>query len=132
LVAAAAAGCSLADVARAAGLSQSTAQRRLRDPEVAAEIRRMRDDVMNAAVGKLVALNHRALARLEALVDDESPHVALRAVDIVLNGSLKFRAACDLSERIAALEAADDPAESPMQAGASQGGTADLRPVEAA
>jgi len=104
LVAAAAAGRPLAQVAAAAGVSMSTVQRRLRDPEVARAVAVARSELRRQAVARLVDLRASALNRVEAILELADPALALRAATLILNMSLKVEAAYDFHDRLAALE----------------------------
>ncbi len=104
LVAAAAAGRTLAQVAAAAGVSMSTVQRRLRDPEVARAVAVARSELRRQAVARLVDLRASALNRVEAILELADPALALRAATLILNTSLKVEAAYDFHDRLAALE----------------------------
>lgn len=104
LVAAAAAGRPLAQVAAAAGVSLSTAQRRLRDPEVALAVAAARGELRRQAVARMVDLRANALNRVEAILELGDPALVLRAAALVLNSSLKLEAAYDFHDRLAALE----------------------------
>ena len=108
LVAAAAAGRPLAQVAAAAGVSVSTAQRRLRDPEVARAVAVARAAMRRQAVARMVDLRTSALDRVEVILDFAEPALALRAATLILNTSLKVEAAYDFHDRLAALEDALD------------------------
>ncbi len=104
LVAAAAAGRPLAQVAAAAGVSMSTVQRRLRDPEVVSAVAVARSELRRQAVARIVNLRASALNRVEAILELDDPALALRAATLILNTSLKVEAAYDFHDRLAALE----------------------------
>lgn len=106
LVAEAAAGRPLAQVAAAAGVSLSTAQRRLRDPDVARAVAAARAVLRRQAVARMVDLRASALNRVEAILELAEPALALRAATLILNTSLKVEAAYDFHDRLAALEEA--------------------------
>lgn len=97
LIAAAVAGRSLEEVAEAAQVSISTAQRRLRDHDIAAAIHHGRADRQRQAVGRLNSgLNH-AIDRLRELIGDEDPGVALRAIDKFIAHAYRFNKDMDLA-----------------------------------
>ena len=111
LIAEAAAGRPLAQVAAAAGASMSTVQRRLRDPDVARAVAVARSELRRQAVARMVDLRARALNRVEAILELEAPALALRAAALILNTSLKVEAAYDFHDRLAALEEGLDDQE---------------------
>ncbi len=111
LVAAAAAGRSLAQIAAAAGLSISSVQRRLRDPEIADAVQEARLECRRRAVGRMLELRDAALTRVGDLLAADDPVLALRAATLILNTGLKVEAAYDFHDRLAALEAAQDELE---------------------
>lgn len=118
LVAAAVAGRTLSEIAAAAGISVSTVQRRLKEPEIAGQIRSARSQQRHETLGQLHQLSARAVARLGELVEHE-PAVSLRAISLVLGSSAKMAMAVDIDERLTELEAAvaaeDDEGESSDQ-----------------
>jgi len=107
IIAAAIIGQSLREMANAAGVSISTAQRRLRQPEVQNAIREGRRSQRAEVTGRLAALRVAALEALARLVVDPDPRVALRAASLILGNSARFDQLNDLDERIAELEADD-------------------------
>ena len=86
LVGAVVSGASMEDAAKAAGMSISTAQRRLRDPEVTDQIAQARRDLTMEAVGRIRSLRRTALALLEEIVnDDDTPRsTSLKAIELIL------------------------------------------------
>lgn len=86
LIAAVVAGASLAEAAKVAGMSVSTAQRRLRDPDVANQIALLRQQLAMEAVARLQSLRSKALDFLEVILEDpEVPTaVGLRASEMAL------------------------------------------------
>ena len=113
LVAAAVAGRTLTEVARASGVSVSTVQRRLRDPDVVEAVRDAKSQQRQERLGQLSELSARSIRRLGELVDDDHPLVALRAITLVLTAVLKLDTVVDTDERLAALEAAADQTGDP-------------------
>jgi hypothetical protein len=103
LIAAAVAGGSPPEIAAAAGVSESTVQRRLRDPHIAAAVQEGRTQQHREAVGRLNNRMPAAIDRLAVLVTSEDPNVALRAIGMVLNSAHKFT--IDLHERFPLFEA---------------------------
>lgn len=85
LIAHVAVGQPLAAAARAAGMSQSSAQRRLRDPAVQAALAEAQTDLVRQAVGRFRDLRNQALDRLsEYLAGGSEPAIVLRAAELVL------------------------------------------------
>ena len=85
LIAALAAGASQLEAGRASGLSQSSVQRRLRDPKVVAAVDQARDDMARRATGRIFAIRELAHDRLEeSLQPHPSNPVNMRAVEAAL------------------------------------------------
>lgn len=105
LIAGAVAGRSHVEIAAAAGVSVSTVQRRLLDPEILAAVQAGRSQQHREAVGRLNDGLQSAIGRLEELVRNDDPKVALRAVSIVLANVHKFTMAIEFDERLSLLEA---------------------------
>ena len=110
LVAAAVLGKPLTKIASLAGVSVSTVQRRLKEPEVKAAITEARGHHRAEALGRMTDLRTQALERLEDLLGDDDASVALRAVTLVLTTSTRFERDYELAERVAALESPPVPA----------------------
>lgn len=106
LVAALVAGRTLHEVARAAGVSVSTVQRRMREPEVAEAVREARNQQRQERLGQLSELSARSVNRLGELIDDDNAVVALRAIGLVLTSVIRLDPVVEMEERLAALEAA--------------------------
>lgn len=104
LVVAIASGRSLSAAAAAAGMSVSTAQRRLRDQEVLDAVQEARVDLTRQALGRVRGLRDVALDRVaEVLAGGYGPAFTLRAAELVL----RHAAAADsawLHERVLQLE----------------------------
>src|SRR4051794_11518558 len=92
LVAHIAVGQPLAASARAAGMSVSTAQRRLREPETQRQVVEAYADHTRVAAGRFKDLRTQALDRLgEYLAGASDPKVTLRAIEL----ALRYSAASD-------------------------------------
>ncbi len=110
LVAAVVEGRPLREVAALAGLSVSSVQRRLRDPEVIAEIQVERARLRQETLGRFGQLRMASLDRLAVLVDHEEPTIALRAISVVLTSSARLDLVVDLEQRLRVLEGwAEEP-----------------------
>jgi AcrR family transcriptional regulator len=106
IVTGALAGRSLDQMATAAGVSRSTIQRRLKDPAMREAIREERARLRVESFARLRELDQPAVRRLRALVDDEDPGVALRAIALFFTTLGKLDGVVDLEDRLLALEAA--------------------------
>ena len=106
LIAAAAAGRSLNAIAAVTGLSKSTVQRRLKDPEIAAEIDAVRSEQRYQAVQRMTSLRDGALTQLEQLLDHEDAGMRMRAISLALSTTAKNDLVADLEQRMLAMEAA--------------------------
>jgi hypothetical protein len=107
LVAAAVAGQSLGRIAAAAGMSVSTVQRRLAEPEVVALVNEARAQRRQEALGQLSGLRASALERLAGLLDSDDPSIVLRTAALVISTSTALDKLVDHDQRLAALEAQD-------------------------
>jgi AcrR family transcriptional regulator len=98
LVAAAVRGATLAEIAEEAGVSVSTVQRRLRDPEVVGAIAEGRAHKQREALGRLNEDLNTAVARLRELVTHEDPRIALNAIDKLITHAHKLSLASGQGE----------------------------------
>jgi AcrR family transcriptional regulator len=105
LIAGAVAGWSYAEIAAAAGVSISTVQRRLRDPEVLAAVQEGRRQQRRQAVGRVNERVPLAMQRLGELLLDEDPQIALKAIALLVGSASRLAAALEVEERLATLEA---------------------------
>lgn len=104
LVAAFAAGASLSEAARAANVSVSTAQRRLKEPDVAQAVEEARIDLSRQAMARALGLREQAWNRVtDVLAHPESATLGLRAAEMVLRHAASVEAAW-VQERITVLE----------------------------
>lgn len=88
LIAHVAVGQPLATSARAAGMSLSTAQRRLREPATQAAIAEAYADHSRQTAGRFRDLRSQAMDRLgEILAGEHEPQVVLRAIEVALRHS---------------------------------------------
>jgi hypothetical protein len=106
LVGALAAGRSVEDAARAAGVSTRTAYRRLADPGFARRLAQARDELISAALGELVESASEAVATLRALLRARDERIRLAAAKSTLEQLLRLRETLALSQRLAVLERA--------------------------
>jgi molybdenum-dependent DNA-binding transcriptional regulator ModE len=106
LLAALAAGNSVEDAARTAGVSTRTAYRRLADPVFARRLAETRDELVSNALGELVQSASTAVTTLRELLDASDERVRLGAAKTTLDQLLRLRETLALSQRLAALERA--------------------------
>ena len=112
LLLALACGASVEATARQAGVSESTAYRRLADAAFRKELQDLRGDMVRRTAGALTAAASEAVRTLLELMRAQSKgNVRLGAARSVLEIGMKVREVAELEERLAALEerlAADD------------------------
>jgi len=124
-VVALASGSSQSAAAELAGVDVSTVRRWSHDPEFRDLLANARTEFRRRSMDRLVALNTKALDRLEALLDDPEtpPAVLARLIDMTLGQSLRWVEVEELRERVERLtvDASDDIAARVREA---------LRPVD--
>jgi hypothetical protein len=100
-----AAGATLRDAAVAADMAERTARRRWKDPDVQALVQRMVDERAAAVTSELVALSHKAVATLAAVMDDPdaSSTAKVRAATATLSLTIRYQEH-SFERRLAALE----------------------------
>lgn len=101
-----ASGTSVREAAAAAGLSERTAYRRLRDPAFRRRVSEFRASLLSEAVGRLSEAANEAVSTLKALLSSRTDSVRLSAARTILELGPKLREQAELEERIAALECA--------------------------
>jgi hypothetical protein len=101
-----AAGSSVEQAAKAAGVSVRTAYRRLADPIFARRLAQARDELISNALGELVDCASQAVATLRTLLDASDERVRLSAAKATLEQLLRLRETLTLSQRLATLERA--------------------------
>ena len=99
-----AAGQSVKRAAEAAGLSERTVYRRLASAVFQRRLAALRDELITAALGELVACASQAVGKLRALLDADDERVQLQAARALLDQALRLREAVTLEQRLAALE----------------------------
>jgi molybdenum-dependent DNA-binding transcriptional regulator ModE len=104
LLSALAAGSSVEQAARTAGVSERTAYRRLGDPAFRSRLASVRDELVAEALGELAGSASEAVATLRRLLAAGSEHVQLGAARVLLDQLLRLREAVELAERVSALE----------------------------
>ena len=111
LVASLAAGQTVLDAAREAGLSEKTAHRRLAEPEFRRRVAAARDQMLARAVGQLTDAATEAVATLRELLAADALAVRLGAARSILDLGRRLREALELDARLTELEgrlSADD------------------------
>ena len=100
-------GCTHADAAKRAGVSEQTARRRLRDPEFRIRLAAAETELIDRTARALADASGEAVTALRVLLRGRSARVRLSAVRAVLEFAPKWRAQHALEERVAALERAE-------------------------
>lgn len=98
LVAAAVRGATLTEIADEAGVSVSTVQRRLRDPEILDAITEGRAHKQREALGRLNEDLNVAVGRLREHVMDDDPKISLSAIDKLITHAHKLSLAAGQGE----------------------------------
>ena len=105
LLLALACGATVENAARQAGVSESTAYRRLADPEFRQGLQKLRADMTERSAAMLTAAGMEAVKTLLALQQNSTPPaVRLGAARAVLEMGIKLREIADIEQRLAALE----------------------------
>ena len=99
-----AAGSPVEQAAKAAGLSQRTVYRRLRDSGFQRRLRAARDELVTEALGELTGSAQDAVATLKRLLDASDDRVRLTAARTILEQLLRLRETVQLEQRLSALE----------------------------
>jgi hypothetical protein len=98
-------GQSLRRAAAELGVSEVTAQRRLRDPRFRERVQEIRRRAVDEAVGQMVAAMTAAVTKLRNLIENgERETTQLRAALGLIDLTLKAAALADLQERVEQLE----------------------------
>lgn len=113
LVAALAAGATVQDAARSAGVSERPVYRRLDTDTLRRQLAEARSEMIARAVGVLARVSTAAANTLAGLLKAESESVRLGASRSVLELAVKMRESEELEQRIAALE--EQSAATPKQ-----------------
>jgi hypothetical protein len=78
--------------------------RRLQDPEYRQQIKDLRYDMMDRALGQLTSVTLDAVRTLSELLSSESEHARLGAARTILEHVSRLRETVELESRIRALE----------------------------
>jgi beta-lactamase class A len=105
LLMALACGATVESAARQAGVSESTAHRRMEDAAFRQQWQALRADMMQRTAGAMTAASTESVRTLLELQKPSAPPaVRLGAARSVLELGIKLREAVDLEERLSALE----------------------------
>ncbi len=104
LLLALAAGQTVRDAARSAGIGERTATRRVADPDFRRRVTELRADMVGRALGRMADGMTDAADTLRALLNAEGESVRLGAARSMLELSVKLRESVELEERLSALE----------------------------
>lgn len=105
LLLALAVGATIEAAARQAGVSESTAHRRLEDPLFRQQLQAIQTDMIKRTSGALTAASTEAVRTLLELQKPTAPPaVRLGAARSILEIGIKLREAAGLEERLSALE----------------------------
>lgn len=96
----------LRDAAAAAGVSEATAYRYLRDTAFRAELSRAQDDALSEVTRQCVAAATEAVQTLAAIAGDTTAPAGARvqAARAILESALRFAEVVDLAQRVSELE----------------------------
>jgi hypothetical protein len=97
-------GTAVADAARAAGMSEATAYRRLRDDGFKRQVDEARGEILTRAVARLTSASVKAVETLEGLLTDDMAFARLSAARAILELGCKLREQTELAARLDALE----------------------------
>ncbi|MDB5310612.1 MAG: hypothetical protein JWO38_4814 [Gemmataceae bacterium] len=97
-------GKTVVEAARAAGVSERTAYRRMKEPAIRTRINEVRGAILSTAYSRLNDGLLSACDHLNQLVGHDNPHVQIRAAKTVIQMTLKVREDVDFGERLFRLE----------------------------
>jgi hypothetical protein len=105
LAAALAAGRTVQRAAEAAGVSERTAHRRLKDPSFKRQVAECRARVLDETLGALTEATTSAVAVMaELLAEGNAPKVRLAAAKAIIDSQLRVSQLVDLERRVLELE----------------------------
>lgn len=99
-----AAGTGASEAARQTGVSLSTVNRRMADPDFRKFVADLRGEMLAAALGRLTDNMTRAADALAGLLDDPNPAIRIRAARSLLTLGLRLHDTVDVTERVRKLE----------------------------
>jgi HEAT repeat protein len=104
LLVALAAGHTVRDAARLAGIGERTATRRMADPDFRRRLMEARSGMIQRALGKLADGSTKAVDTLRKLLKAKGENVRLGAARAILEFGSKMRETVELEARLAILE----------------------------
>jgi len=104
LASAIAGGASVEAAAQAAGVSRSTAFRRLTEAAFKGRVSELRSRMVDATVGRLAAMGGKAADMLEAAISGDPSPLAVRAALGLFDALTRLRTHAELEQRLAILE----------------------------
>lgn len=105
LLAALAAGATVRDAARQAGISERTASRCMEDPGFRQRVQEAKAEIVARAASQLADAATDAAKTLRDLLEAEADSIKLGAARAILELGTKLRESVELEQRLAALEA---------------------------
>lgn len=99
-----ASGQSVAAAARAAGVHQKTVARWMRRPHFKALVDGIRSEMIQATLGKLLAVNGQAVDTMLSLLESKQDQVRMSAASKLVDLSLRVRQAVEVDRRLGEIE----------------------------
>ena len=99
---------SIADAAKACGLSEKTLYRYLEDEDFQKEYRKARRSLVERSIGQIQTATSEAVETLRRNLHCENPSVEVRAAQIILDAASKGIETLDILERLEILEAGQE------------------------
>jgi DeoR/GlpR family transcriptional regulator of sugar metabolism len=99
-----ASGLSVTAAAGQAGVSESTARRRLAKPAFRRLVARLRGQMLEAALGRMAENMTRAADKVARLIDSDNEAIALRAARTLMSLGLRLRDSVELADRVHEIE----------------------------
>lgn len=97
-------GRTVRQAAREAGFSERQAHRYVKQEDFQRLVSTLRTDIVDQAVGLLVAASARAVRTLSKLLDDKSSAIRLNAAKCILEMSVRYQEHGELIDRLDELE----------------------------
>jgi len=97
-------GTSASEAARQTGISLSTVNRRLADPDFRRFVAQLRGQMLERALGRVTDSMSKAADTLAGQLDASEPAIRIRAARALLSLGLRLHDAVDIVERIRQVE----------------------------